>query len=161
MKKIVATLFALLLCVSINVSASFTISLSPEKPKPLDTITFTVRNTSGVLPYHDSILVIECNEKTGVCYTIHNVTLTSGKSTVELTHADATYISYRFGYFTEHNQWIELPPTKLTLSLSTVTKNGTDINQYLILVAITIVGAAVLFIAYIALKNYLKRKEGE
>lgn len=131
------------------------ITLSPADPKPLDVVTFTI---SG--DFNGSLIVLECNGNTGVCYEAHETSIPPKSPVVSLTHVDATYISYWVSTY-ENGNWTHYTPTNLTLETTPV-PNGTDNDSGLSpiwLVIGIIIGAVSLIIAYFGFRWYRRAKK--
>jgi hypothetical protein len=130
---IVLLILAVLLFSSIIISADATVDFIPEKPKPKDTIEVTAKiSDANVNEVH--VLIQECNENTGVCYTKQNFTMVemSGNiytTSVSLEKDDATYLQYTIHVKTSDG-WIEYnKDTKVDYEKASSNNGKTDSNN--------------------------------
>ena len=97
------------------------ITLSPPKPTPQSTVTFSV-NISDDSPSEVWLIVKECNATLGVCYPeIQNVSMgkfETGRyeTNISLKYDGATYITYWVSAKKNDGSWTDSPKTDLDLS---------------------------------------------
>jgi len=124
---------------SITGSAEPTVEISPQHPKPQDTITFnaTISNFKNIEKV--VIIVEECGNEPGlgyICYTDgFNKTMSATNNdaynaTITLKHKNAIELKYRLGYLTD-NGWRWEPPSdenmvKVELDTSSGSTNDND-----------------------------------
>jgi hypothetical protein len=117
-----------LLFTSTIIYADATVDFIPEKPLPKDTIEVTAQITdTNINAVH--VLIQECNENTGVCYTKKNYTMDEisdniFSTSVSLEKDDATYLQYTITVHTSDG-WIEYnKDTKLSYGKASSENNG-------------------------------------
>lgn len=121
---------------SIGVGAGPTIgeiTLSPPKPTPRSTVTFSV-NISGDSPSGVWLVVEECNGNTGVCYPYVNVSMdevSAGRyqKNVTLMHEDATYITSKVLVESGSNWFNSSKKTILSSEVPDGNQNGNGNND--------------------------------
>jgi hypothetical protein len=110
------------------------VTLEPEEPTPLSTITFTTTITSEDSLDDVRLIVKECNATLGICYPDEqNVSMINAEGTnnyekdVTLKHAGATYITYYF-VIKSDDIWYKFDPVdfNLTIDSSNGSPNGGD-----------------------------------
>jgi len=130
----VLLLFAVLLFSLTIVTADATVDFIPAKPEPKDTIEVTAKITDeNVNAVH--VLIQECNENTGICYTKQNFTMAEISDSIYTTSVtlekdDATYLQYTINVKTSDG-WIEYnKETKIDYEKASSNNNGkTDSNN--------------------------------
>jgi len=116
-----------------------TITLDPEEPEPLATITFTAVVTSEETINEVWLIVKECKNTSGqkICFVdSFNVTMAptdiedTYEATITLSHDDATYITYNLNIFGD-DTWYQSTDTELDLNLEPPNGNNssTDGNK--------------------------------
>lgn len=110
-----------------NISAEpvASISVVPEEPEPLDTLTFTATVTSDEDIDEINLIIKEC--KPTLCYKRTIVPMTLNEDTYqaefELEYSDATYISYHLE-ITSTSTTYETEEVNLTLKIDSSNENG-------------------------------------
>ena len=167
MKKGIVILCALF-CATATVPATVSstivedITLNPTNPTPLDTITFSI-SLIGDLHFNGSLIVQECDFKTGICYNVQNISLPGNSLehviNVTLTHADATYISYWVSIKNESDAgvWIDYDAKKINLTINN--KGGIDLGEGILPLVILIIMVVCFVIGYFGFKILMKRWE--
>jgi hypothetical protein len=121
---------SLTICSAVEADVTFgEISITPESPSPQSTITIST-TISGDIPTQVKVIVEECNETTGICYSdVQNVSMSpvnegNYQTSVTLKHADATYINCTI--LAEINDtWISSPNWK-KVYLSSIPNGNVD-----------------------------------
>ena len=159
-KGIIMLMFILqiLVAFSVGVSAETTVEISPEHPKPQDTVVFNTTITNVENIKKAVIIVKECGNEPGygyICYTDgFNETMTAINNDiytaqVKLNHKNAVELKYQIGYLTNKG-WMWEPSTGMTtveLDVSSSAENNEKSTPgfELVLLLASIISGVLLF----------------
>ena len=124
---IIGIVILCLFSLNINVSASpvVEITMDPEEPEPLSTVTFTANITHNQTIDEVYLEIREC--RVGLCYLPMNTSMefVEGKylADIELAHSDATYISYQMKIKSD-GKWYTNEIANTTLKIETDNGDG-------------------------------------
>ncbi len=130
------------------------IMINPVQPAVQSLITFTV-DVTGEQVLGVYIIVQECNEKTGICYTPQNMSMseiTQGTYQTRLTliYPDATYIQYSVNVHSATG-WNKTPDIKTNLAEPSNGSNDGSTNTkspgfeiFILVLSLSIVGSVLL-----------------
>ncbi len=120
-----------------SASAEVNVELDPEKPKPLETITFNAKILDVADKEKVFLIVEECGNEPDfgyICYTDKfNETMTESSNnnytaTIKLRHENAIEIKYQLKYL-KQDGWVTFPDNNELIELDLDTSNQTNNGQ--------------------------------